>query len=373
VGRLCGIVSRSDAQGASGECDLPTASAITALGRIRGSEAVSFLVSKLHHRSPAARRLIHEALAAAGAESVGPLAEVFQEDDVDKKILAANILGLIGSREAGDVLVRALDKGQALHPNIRFAVYEAMGRTPGMKTLVCLADGLEETDQMVLMAVISSLDVQLNPWIRDRMAESIRKGTAHSSALVKAIAASRSLNIFEALFGLDEAIGALIADAVRDSGDGELTEQFRGKLKEMGTNKALAIAAGLEGKAGNTGGRKILAVDDSKAMLNYYQSITASMGLTIATAENGRQGLDVLAAGEPFCLVITDMNMPVMDGIEFTRQVRDFPDFEGLPVIMITTESERSQQVIAREAGVTEFLQKPFSMEKLRELIGRYL
>jgi CheY-like chemotaxis protein len=108
-------------------------------------------------------------------------------------------------------------------------------------------------------------------------------------------------------------------------------------------------------------------------MLNYYQSITASMGLTIATAENGRQGLDVLAAGEPFCLVITDMNMPVMDGIEFTRQVRDFPDFEGLPVIMITTESERSQQVIAREAGVTEFLQKPFSMEKLRELIGRYL
>jgi CheY-like chemotaxis protein len=373
LGPLCSMIEASDTEKAGGECDLPTANAIMALGKIGGKESVSFLVSKLHHQSPAARRLIHEELASLGSESVGPLAAVFQDDNADNMIFAANILGLIGSKEAGDVLVKVLDKGLAKHPNIRFAIYEALGRIPGMTSLVCLADGLGENDQMVLMAVISSLDVHLNPWIRDRIAESIRKDNEHSKTLVKAIVASRSLNIFEALYALDEAIGTQLADTVSQSGDGELTRQFCEKLRAMGTDKAQATAQTLEKGIAEADGPQLLAVDDSKAMLNFYRSIASSMGLNICTAMNGKEGLAVLSGGEGFRLVITDMNMPVMDGIEFTRQIREDPGYAGMPILMITTESERSQQSIAKEAGVTDFLQKPFSVEKLQEIIKTYL
>jgi CheY-like chemotaxis protein/HEAT repeat protein len=370
---LCSLIAASDTEEAGGECSLPTANAITALGRIGGKEAVSFLVTRLHHNSPAARRFIHEVLAGLGAESVKPLAAVFSQEDVDNRIFAANILGVIGSRDAGDALVRALDKGLAQYPNIRFAVYESLGRIPGMTSLVCLTDGLGESDQMVLMAVISSLDVHLNPWISDKIAEIIRKGDDRSKTLIKAIAASRSLNIFESLYTLDDGIGSAIVDAVGESGDGELVEQFCQKLREMGTDKAKGAAQGLEKKIGKTEGPQVLAVDDSKAMLNFYRSIASSLGLNICTAGNGKEGLDVLSGPESFKLILTDMNMPVMDGIEFTRQIREDPGYACIPIIMITTESEKSQQVIAREAGVTDFLQKPFSVERLQEVMKSYL
>jgi CheY-like chemotaxis protein len=104
-------------------------------------------------------------------------------------------------------------------------------------------------------------------------------------------------------------------------------------------------------------------------MLNLYKSVAASMGMGITTAMNGREALDMLQLDEGFSLIITDMNMPVMDGIEFTRQLRMNQAFADVPVIMITTESERSQQDIARKAGVTDFMQKPFAVEKLQEKI----
>jgi CheY-like chemotaxis protein len=370
---LCAIVTASDTEDTGGECDLSAANAITALGKIGGKESVSFLVSKLHHNSPAARRLIHETLARLGGKAVDALAAVFKSMDVDNRIFAANILGNIGSRDAADALVGALDKGRAEHPNIRFAIYEALGKTSGMTGLVCLADGLKETDQMVLMAVIASLDMHLNDWIRDKIAESVRQGSEHGKILAKAIVASQSPNIFAALFTLDEAIGKLLAEEVGLSGDSELVSQFCEKLREIGTGAALSTAQDLEKKAAKSAGPQILAVDDSKAMLNFYRSIASSMGLNIVTAMNGKEGLNALYGGEPFRLVITDMNMPVMDGIEFTRSMKEDPSYAELPVIMITTESERSQQAIAKEAGVTRFLQKPFSVDALQELISSYL
>lgn len=373
VGTLSSIVTDSDTEATGGECDLPTANAITAMGRIGGKECISSLVSKLHHNSPAARRLIHETLSGMGGKAVDALAGVFNGEDVDNRIFAANILGNSGSREAGDVLVTALDKKRAEHPNIRFAIYEALGKTSGMTSLVCLADGLKETDQMVLMAVIASLDAHLNTWIRDKIAENIKLGTDHSKTLVKAIVASRSPNIFEALYTLDEAMGTMLLDEVALSGDGELVAQFSQKLAEIGTEAALAAAQKLEGRISGAEGPQILAVDDSKAMLNFYRSIATSMGLNISTAMNGKEGLGALASGERFRVIITDMNMPVMDGIEFTRTLREDPSYADVPVIMITTESERSQQAIARDAGVTQFLQKPFSVENLQKLIASIL
>lgn len=373
LSRMCEIISEAESNAFGGECDLPAASAITTLAKLKNKDAVIFLTSKVHHRNPAARRLIHQELADLGPAAIEPLASVFEHGDLDEKILASNILGCIASKEAGDVLVKALDKGLAPHPNIRFAIYESLGRTPGMTSLVCLADALEETDAMVLMAVISSLDAHLNPWLLEKISGIIMTGSEHSTRLVKAIVASRALNIFEGLYLGNETIASLLMEKISTSGDDELIGMFRERLAGIDVCRARTDTQSLEGIAGKAGDLHILAVDDSKAMLNFYKSVAASMGLKIWTAENGKEALHVLSDNKKLCLIITDMNMPVMDGIEFTSQARCVPDHAEIPILMITTESESCQEDLARQAGATGFLHKPFSAVKLQEIITQYL
>jgi CheY-like chemotaxis protein len=367
--RMRRIISEAESDSHNGLCDLPTGSAIKALSRFQGKDATSFFISILHHKNPGVRRVIHYELSCKGLEAVDALNKVFQTDSIDSKIFAANILGLIGTKEATDVLVKALDTNRGAHPNIRFAIYDALGSTPGMSGLVCLADGLMETDQMVLLAVVSSLGMHLNQWILDKITEMIKKGTDHGKMLIQAIIASGTMNIFEGLYRADEAIASMLIEEMKRSGDREHIEQSMEIFKGIGSARAQADMQILKGISVEGEGLHILAVDDSKTMLNFYKSVVASLGMNISTALNGKEALDIIATGKRFNLIITDMNMPVMDGVEFTRNVRSDPTFSDIPIIMITTETERSQQDLARKAGVTHFMQKPFDAEKLQERI----
>jgi len=367
--RLCDIVDEAETDIGSGQCDIPTASAIRALGNYRGRDSIEFFVARLHHRNPGVRRLIHYELISRGSDAVDSLGRVFQGDDVDCKIFAANILGMMGRKEVTDVLVKALEKGPEVHPNVRYAVYEAIGRSSGMTGLVALMDGLRETDQMVLISVVSSLDMHLNQWILEKVTGMVKENTEHGRMLVKAIIASSALNIFEGLYQTDEAVGARLLEEIRHSGDGEFIARYRERLAGMGSPRAKADADSLDLISMDTEGQNILAVDDSKAMLNFYQSAAAALGLNVTTAMNGREALDLLEKGTSFSLIISDMNMPVMDGIEFTRQVRANHLLPDIPIIMITTESERSQVDLALAAGATHFMHKPFSVEELQNQV----
>ncbi len=370
--RLCRIVVEAGSDENYEECSLETASAIESLGGFKSEKTACFLASQIHHRNPAARRLIHHELTEIGNDAVRPLSAIFSEDGPDRKILAANVLGLIGTREAGNVLVAAMDKGLAGDLNIRFAVYDALGRIPGMKSLVCLADGLQEEDEMVLTAVVSSLDRQYNPWIIDRIVEIMGKDSLHGRALTRAIIASRSLDIFEALYLKDETIGTrLVAEVVR-TGDRDLADLFQGKLRKINPGRSQADIDLLKSVSAPDEKIRILAVDDSRAMLNFYSSILSEIGVSLATAPNGKEALDILLAGDEYHLVITDMNMPVMDGIELARQMGSHPSLAGIPVVMVTTESDRSQENLARKAGVAAFLHKPFSAERLHDMVRTY-
>jgi CheY-like chemotaxis protein len=77
--------------------------------------------------------------------------------------------------------------------------------------------------------------------------------------------------------------------------------------------------------------------------------------------------------GEQAAMVITDMNMPVMDGIELVSKIRQTEGMEQTPILMITTESESSQRGLAEQSGVNAFLNKPFAREKLVEMITSLL
>lgn len=115
---------------------------------------------------------------------------------------------------------------------------------------------------------------------------------------------------------------------------------------------------------------RVLTVDDSRTMLAMLKHTLAGAGYEVLQAEDGQQGLDVLQ-GNPVDVVITDVNMPVMDGIEFIRQVRATGAHQSLPILILTTETSQEKRDEGRAAGGTGWIVKPFDPEKLISVIKK--
>ncbi len=369
--KLSRLVEQAETDEHYQECELTVAKAVEALGALGSDASVSFLVSKIHHRNPTCRMLIRARLVAVGPQALPFLAAVFDQDNVDAKIMATDVLGLMGSREAGTILVNVFDKGSADHANLRFTMYEALGLIASMKCLVCLVDGLSETEEMILTAVVSSLDRLANQWILEQLKDAINKDNSQGDRIIGTIISSGAMSFFEYLYE-DEGIAARMIEAAVKRGDNESSSSFREKLEQMGGDRAKADAEKLSQPLAAETGKKILAVDDSKSILVFYRSIVSALGADIVTAENGGEAMELLEKGEVFDLVVTDMNMPVMDGIELTRKIRELPALGEVPIIMATTESEKSQTELAQKAGVNDFLTKPFSPEVLQNKIKEF-
>jgi two-component system chemotaxis response regulator CheY len=114
----------------------------------------------------------------------------------------------------------------------------------------------------------------------------------------------------------------------------------------------------------------ILVVDDSVSMRQMVEMTLKSEGHTITTAADGQQGLQAAQASS-FDAIVTDVNMPVMDGLEMTRQVRALPAHKFTPILVLTTESSDDKKAEGRAAGATGWLVKPFSPEKLIATINK--
>ena len=110
--------------------------------------------------------------------------------------------------------------------------------------------------------------------------------------------------------------------------------------------------------------KTILTIDDSASVRQMVSLTLTAAGHTVLEAGNGAQGYDK-AIGEPVHLVLTDLNMPVMNGIEFIRKFRTHPASKGVPIIVLTTESDDDLKQEARDAGATGWIVKPFKQEQL--------
>jgi two-component system chemotaxis response regulator CheY len=103
---------------------------------------------------------------------------------------------------------------------------------------------------------------------------------------------------------------------------------------------------------------KILVVDDSRIVLSLHSYILGSAGFDCVTAENGFLALETLFR-DRFDLVVTDVNMPRMDGYELTRRIRQTPGFTQIPIIIISTEEEAADKMKGMAAGANVYVVKP--------------
>ena len=116
---------------------------------------------------------------------------------------------------------------------------------------------------------------------------------------------------------------------------------------------------------------KILLVDDSRTIRNIQKNVLAQLGHTeIAEAGDGAEALAMIANDRPD-LVFVDWNMPNIDGLELVREIRETDEL--LPMIMVTTEAEKSRVIKAIRAGVSSYIVKPFTADTLSEKIDQAL
>lgn len=116
--------------------------------------------------------------------------------------------------------------------------------------------------------------------------------------------------------------------------------------------------------------KRILAVDDSSSIRQMVGFTLRGAGYDVAEAVDGKDGLAQAGKGK-FDMIISDLNMPNMDGIEMIAEVRKLPGYSFIPILMLTTESQAEKKDAGRKAGATGWIVKPFNAEQLIAVVRK--
>jgi len=114
----------------------------------------------------------------------------------------------------------------------------------------------------------------------------------------------------------------------------------------------------------------ILLVDDCRMTRRLVSWYLMEVGFEVGLAENGLEALEMIGR-ESYALVMTDLNMPHMDGLELTRMLKEEPAYGGIPVIILTSQNEDEERRQAMEAGADRFLEKPIEKQVLVQEVSR--
>jgi two-component system chemotaxis response regulator CheY len=119
-------------------------------------------------------------------------------------------------------------------------------------------------------------------------------------------------------------------------------------------------------------GKVIMTADDSASIRQMVSFTLKEAGYDVVEAVDGQEALDKLLA-RPVHMLVTDLNMPKMDGIELIRQVRSESRYRFMPIIMLTTESQAAKKQEGKAAGATGWIVKPFKPEQLLAVVRKVL
>jgi len=116
----------------------------------------------------------------------------------------------------------------------------------------------------------------------------------------------------------------------------------------------------------------VLIVDDSPTIRGFAKLFLKALAVEVAEAEDGAKALEIVRANRPI-VAIVDVNMPGMDGLAFTREVRKDPAIAQLPVVLLTGDRSDELRQQGNDAGATDFLGKPIKGPELQAMVKKYL
>jgi len=118
--------------------------------------------------------------------------------------------------------------------------------------------------------------------------------------------------------------------------------------------------------------KKVLIIEDNEKNLYLLRFLIKKLGHEVVEARDGKQGLETALAEKPD-IILMDIQLPVMDGYETTRQIRSFEEFKKIPIIAITSYAMVGDREKTLNAGCTDYIEKPIQPERFIEKIKKYL
>ncbi len=333
---------------------LPQETALAALNRC------------LSCRHAAVRSRAKEKLAEAGSQALPHLLANLEQDNADLLIHSLNVLGQMSDPAALPAIRNLLRRGPA-SPNVRFAAYEALGLLPMASGSYRLAEGLEDESAHVRIAAAQAIEHNWDEVFLTGLKNMLTGEPENGAAIAEALLAARA----------DRAVLSLLAFApfrdpavawLADKAHPDLVGHYQALFQKAGHPELAAALAVTPGDRGSQETRPLaVVVDDSPMLLGIYKNALFGLGVDSLLFEQPATALGELGQRRPDVLV-TDLNMPDIDGFELSRRVRQLYGKE-LPILMVTTQSEAFQHAEAQAAGVSGLLAKPFTPQQLGEAL----
>jgi len=114
---------------------------------------------------------------------------------------------------------------------------------------------------------------------------------------------------------------------------------------------------------------RILILEDDAFQRRFLQLYLEGAGFDVEYGENGREGINILKDSDPFDLIMSDLNMPVMNGLEFLKEVKRDKDLNNIPVVMLSKIDDKEVKEEAQSLGAFHFMEKPFTNEKISNVL----
>ncbi|MFH1156840.1 MAG: HEAT repeat domain-containing protein [Pseudomonadota bacterium] len=358
--------------------------AVEALAGIQDQYALDTLASLLASRHSHVRDAAIDQLIEIGNKSVPILTRAASNAESDYMVHLITTLGYIGDQAAVPVIIDIINL-KPKDPNIRQAAYEALERIPSPKSAISLAIGLQDSVEAVRMSAARAVDRNLSRVLVAGLKNIVRESSQDSRKTVAALIDAEADNIFN--FLLDEpSFIQLAQDHITSSADASTRDHFLNLLKSKNRGDlADSMASKVPALKPNTKDSSpvIFVIDDSKMMLKLYQNKLINLGYNPTLFQFPEEAIAAVHVTRPD-LVITDLNMPKVNGIQLTREIRKKYSRQELPILMITTQSDfieletgsgttKVDDAFLGKSGINKVLHKPFTDEALKQSISQYL
>lgn len=301
-----------------------------------------------------------------GPKAVPVLIDNLVHDDPDFLIHTLNVLGDIGD-ESAVLPIRKLLTNEPKSANVRFAAYEALALLPLKKGAYTLTAGLTDKEDHVCVAAARAIDKNFSPILGAGIKNLLRGPEEESRHIAKIIVNAQVDNVFMNL--AEDEVFQELALVYLPHTHKDIREHYHRLLLKAGMNTFAAQLTGDEEQAVRP---KVVAVDDSRMILNIYKATLHELGYDPVLFEFPASALEWLQREKPL-MVLTDLNMPAITGVQLTEAIRKKYTRMILPIIMVTTQNEATDNDAAMAAGVNSILHKPFNAASLKAAMDKVL
>lgn len=342
---------------------------LDSLAQIQDSLALEKLNDSLRSHHAFLRNHAKSKLEQIGSKAVPILTGNLLYDDPDLLIHSLNVLGLIVDASAAQP-IRKLLISEPADANVRFAAYEALGMLPLAKGAFVLTEGLNDQVEHVRIAAARAIEKNFSEIMLAGIKNLLTEGHKQISRIVTAFINAETEDIFLSLLE-DDNFRKTALVFLAGAAHPDIRKHYEILLEKNGYSSLAAQLAPGKKKKPAAGRLMVYAVDDSRMILSIYKNTLHKLGYDSMLFEFPAGALDQVKKSKPDIL-LTDLNMPEITGIDLTREIRKSFPAEELPIIMVTTQSDTPDHEAARAAGVGQILIKPFDEESLGQAISSF-